>query len=621
MSLLLDALNRASKEKQKAAAAASQAEAPAAVPAHAATPSVAPSAPVEPLQWEEIPRPTPTAEQAAPVDAPRAAPPVLTTPVQSGAELELTLVMDASPTIAPAPTPRFEPAPIAQLSPPPEAAPIAPAAANLVGEPTLEPSPAPVAQAGPAIEPEVSSAAKYAPAPVPEPAVSTPREPTLAAPKPPAPQAPPAPSEPVPVQPPPVAASAPVAPVAPVEPPLGLAPASVAKSAPDGQMAQDIRRAYEGPASDARKGRRRAMALGGLAIGLALAFGSAFLGLWGDPAKWTGGSGLTTVAPLTPVAIQEPAVPAEAAVSVASASASAANQVPTTVALSAPEPLDSPAKPVGGAKTVSSGEGASTAPNQTQVLGDAPPKLAAATTSASATTPSAVSLNASSLSSGNDVVLGGNARSNPNFVAKIRGPSPLEQGYALLLQGRLDEAAQAYGQALRANADERDALLGMAYISQQKGQRDDAQTYYRRVLRQEPNNTRALAALQALDSASDPTLTASRTGDLAARQPDSAAAMAMAGNAFVRDGLLSNAAQAYARAQILEPTNPLHAYNHAVALDRLGRYAQAVVQYERVMALSANAPVAERAYQIEAVRMRLAQLRQALAVYTESAAP
>lgn len=602
MSLLLDALNRASKEKQKAAAAASQAEAPAAVPAHAATPSVAPSAPVDPLKWEEIPRPTPAAEQAAPVDAPRAAPPVLTTPVQSGAELELTLVMDAPPTIAPAPTPRFEPAPIAQLSPPPEAAPIAPAAANLVGEPTLEPSPAPVAQAGPAIEPEVSSAAKYAPAPVP---------------KPPAPQAPPAPSEPVPVQPPPVAASVPVAPVAPVEPPLVLAPAYVAKSAPDGQMAQDIRRAYEGPASDARKGRRRAMALGGLAIGLALAFGSAFLGLWGDPAKWMGGPGLSNVAPPTAVAIEAPLAP--------EVPAAPTEPVSPIVVPSAEAPVSAAsvsAQTPAQATSVTLAPAAAAVPSRAQAAGDAAPKLAStARASASTTAPSVPVPNTGAVSTGNEVLLRGSARTNPSFEAKIRGPSPLEQGYALLLQGRLDEAAQAYGQALRANADERDALLGMAYISQQKGQRDDAQTYYRRVLRQEPNNTRALAALQALDSASDPTLTASRTGDLAARQPDSAAAMAMAGNAFVRDGLLSNAAQAYARAQILEPTNPLHAYNHAVALDRLGRYAQAVVQYERVMALSATAPVAERAYQIEAVRMRLEQLRQALAVSTESAAP
>lgn len=429
-----------------------------------------------------------------------------------------------------------------------------------------------------------------------------------------------------------------------------MAPAPALKSVPDGQRAQDIRRAYEGPASDARKGRRRAMALGGLAIGLALAFGSVFLGLWGDPAKWMGGPGLSTVAPPTPVASEEPAVAvapaaptepadpaavptAEAPVALAVASASAANPTPAAVALSAPAPAAN-AKPASGAKTAPrlAAPAAPAAPSQAQAPGEAAPRLAAAAATAVPASTNATptgstnatptgSSNASRVASGNEVVLGANARANPNFVAKTRGPSALEHGYALLLEGRLDDAAAAYSQALRANADERDALLGMAYISQQKGQRDDAQSYYRRVLRQEPNNARALAALQALDSGSDPTLTASRTGDLAARQPDSAAAMAMAGNAFVRDGLLSNAAQAYARAQALEPANPLHAYNHAVALDRLGRYAPAAVQYERVLALSATAPVAVRAYHIEDVRLRLAQLRQALAASTESTAP
>lgn len=226
------------------------------------------------------------------------------------------------------------------------------------------------------------------------------------------------------------------------------------------------------------------------------------------------------------------------------------------------------------------------------------------------------------MSGGNEVLLSASpARTNPQFVVKNRGPSAMEQGYALLLEGRLDDAAAAYGQALRVNADERDALLGMAYISQQQGQREAAQSYYRRVLRQEPSNTRALAALQALDVDSDPTQTASRTSDLAARQPDSAAAMAMAGNAFVRDGLLANAAQAYARAQALEPANPLHAYNHAVALDRLGQHAQALVQYERVLVLSATAPQGVRVYRVEDVRLRHTQLRQALAVSTESVAP
>jgi len=213
----------------------------------------------------------------------------------------------------------------------------------------------------------------------------------------------------------------------------------------------------------------------------------------------------------------------------------------------------------------------------------------------------------------NEVVLRANVPTKPAFVAKTRGPSALEQGYAALLDGRLDDAAQAYGQALRSNADERDALLGLAYINHQKGRREEAQAYYRKVLRQEPGNAIATAGLQSLDSGSDATLSASRASELAMRQPDSAAAMAMAGNAFVRDGLLADAAQAFGRAQALEPSNPLHAYNHAVALDRLGQHAAALAQYEKVLILSVTASAAVRAFQPEAVQLRVAQLRHALA--------
>ena len=205
------------------------------------------------------------------------------------------------------------------------------------------------------------------------------------------------------------------------------------------------------------------------------------------------------------------------------------------------------------------------------------------------------------------------AGATQSFQSKVRGPSPLELGYAALVAGRWDDAAQHYNQALKANSEERDALLGLAYVAQQKGQRDDAQLLYRRVLRQEPSNAIASAALLALESAADSALTASRAKELAMRQPDSAATMSMAGTAAVREGLLADAAQLFARAQFLEPTNPMHAYNHAVALDRLGQHAAAAVQYEQVLKLSEKPTVGRNAFSADAVRERLAQLRQALA--------
>jgi tetratricopeptide (TPR) repeat protein len=79
----------------------------------------------------------------------------------------------------------------------------------------------------------------------------------------------------------------------------------------------------------------------------------------------------------------------------------------------------------------------------------------------------------------------------PMLQSRSTGPSALESGYAALTQGRLQEAKQAYAQALAGNPEERDALLGLAYIAQQQGHAEEARSYYQRVLRQEPGTSRA----------------------------------------------------------------------------------------------------------------------------------
>ncbi len=204
----------------------------------------------------------------------------------------------------------------------------------------------------------------------------------------------------------------------------------------------------------------------------------------------------------------------------------------------------------------------------------------------------------------------------PVFSTKVAGPSALDRGYAALMGGRLDEAAAAYAEALKTNPDERDALLGQAYIYHERGQFEEAQTFYRKVLRQDPSNVVARAGLVALDAMGDATLTAGRARELAARQPDSAAALAMAGNAFVRDGLLADAARAFGQAQALEPGNAVYAYNHAVALDRLGQFAQALTHYDKVLSLAGAA--GSRDFSVATVRQRRDQLQQAIATRAET---
>lgn len=391
------------------------------------------------------------------------------------------------------------------------------------------------------------------------------------------------------------------------------------KPASDGKMAQDIRRAYAASDTAAKSARRRTLALGGLAVGLALAMGSVYMGLWGDPSALLGLTGQSSMAVTPPAAAPDvapaPVVAQEEEVVATPAAQPASDQATNANAASATA-VDAQSAAVTAAPAPAA-EATAGPPRTPREKPAAPSAALVASVSAPVRQPSA----SHTVAPTRAVALHNSAPpTTPGFASKMRGPGALEQGYAALLDGRLDDAAQAYGQALRANPDERDALLGMAYIHHQRGQREEAQAYYRQVLRQEPGNAIAMAGLQSLDSGSDPTLTASRARELAARQPDSAAAMAMAGNAFVRDGLLAEAAQAFARAQALESGNPLHAYNHAVALDRLGRHAAALAQYEVVLKLSLTAPTAERAYRIDDVRLRVEQLRNALAA-TAPASP
>ena len=163
--------------------------------------------------------------------------------------------------------------------------------------------------------------------------------------------------------------------------------------------------------------------------------------------------------------------------------------------------------------------------------------------------------------------------------SRVAGPSALESGYAALLQGQLQAAQQAYTQALRGQPEERDALLGLAYIAHQQGQLDQARAYYQRVLRQEPGNPVARAGLLTLSPGEDAQELGRQSRDVAEQNPDSAAAQSLYGHSLVQQDRLADAQRAFQRAWQLEPDVALHAFNLAVALDRMRNYAQARPYY------------------------------------------
>ncbi len=198
----------------------------------------------------------------------------------------------------------------------------------------------------------------------------------------------------------------------------------------------------------------------------------------------------------------------------------------------------------------------------------------------------------------------------PVFVAKPAPVSVLDSAYAALTEGRFDDATEAYNRVLQKNPGERDALLGLAYIAQRQGHRDEARTYYQRVLRQEPGHPGANAGLLSIAAEGDLQLTASRAREMAERNPGSAVVLSTLGGILAREGRIGEAQQAYFKALTLEPDNALHAYNLAVALDRLHKYTQAQGYYQRALALAEKSGAGERAnFPRQEALQRLEQLR------------
>ncbi len=166
--------------------------------------------------------------------------------------------------------------------------------------------------------------------------------------------------------------------------------------------------------------------------------------------------------------------------------------------------------------------------------------------------------------------------------------------YAALTEGRFDDAADGYKRVLEKTPGERDALFGLAYIAHRQGQREEAQAYYQRVLRLQPGHPGASAGLLALAAEGDLQLTASRAREMAERNPNSAVVLSTLAGLLAKEGRIAEAQQEYFKAFTLEPDNALHAFNLAVALDRLHKYSQAQAYYQRALALAEKSGAAEK---------------------------
>ena len=161
------------------------------------------------------------------------------------------------------------------------------------------------------------------------------------------------------------------------------------------------------------------------------------------------------------------------------------------------------------------------------------------------------------------------------------------EAYAALEAGRFDAAQRLYEQALRAETNNIDALLGLAAIAQHENRAEDASRHYLKILDIEPRHALAQTGLIALVGRADPLAAETRLKQLVAREPSPALFFTL-GNLYADQGQWSQAQQAYFQAHHMDAGNPDYAYNLAVALEHLGQQKLALGFYRRALQLAAG---------------------------------
>jgi tetratricopeptide (TPR) repeat protein len=195
-------------------------------------------------------------------------------------------------------------------------------------------------------------------------------------------------------------------------------------------------------------------------------------------------------------------------------------------------------------------------------------------------------------------------------VTQTRQPPQIDpkvaSGYAAYVAGDFATARSDYQAALREDAGNRDALLGLAATDVRSGRYEAAEAAYMRLLQTDPTDSNAQAGLIALRASRlDPLATESRVKNLLAADPGANVLHFTLGNQFAQQGRWAEAQQAYFKAMAADPDNPDFAFNLAVSLDHLRQSKLAADYYRRAVALGEKHGAS---FDLAAARTRAAQL-------------
>ena len=161
--------------------------------------------------------------------------------------------------------------------------------------------------------------------------------------------------------------------------------------------------------------------------------------------------------------------------------------------------------------------------------------------------------------------------------------SLLESAYSAYNKGDLGGAAALYQQVQQREANNRDALLGLAVIAQHQGEPNIATNLYGRLLTLNPKDSVAAAGMASLKDNGMTTQGVSHLKLLLQEEPTAAHLHFSLANEYAALSRWPEAQQAYFQAYRYAPEQADYAFNLAVSLEKLGQPQAALEYYRRAL--------------------------------------
>lgn len=205
-----------------------------------------------------------------------------------------------------------------------------------------------------------------------------------------------------------------------------------------------------------------------------------------------------------------------------------------------------------------------------------------------------------------------------HVVLPMPGMSVLDRASQAFRQGNLDKAKHLFHMALKADPRSHHAMIGLASVGVRRGDLEEARFWYQRVVREDPHNSVAATALLGLNGSGNTASDESQLKHLLRTNPNASHLHFALGNVYAAQQRWTLAYSAYSDANHLsQENNPEVLCNLATSLDHLRRLPEALVYYQKALAIVEERPNMRVSFDVEAVRRRVDVLRRSSGGPTE----